>query len=73
VRRIIIGRYLRESDAVGLKADTQYPYVRAVRAGRTYGCIFRHPYVRAVVTYTARTYGPYLREVRIGLKTGVIK
>jgi len=37
-----------------------------VSMGRTYGCIFRHPYVRAI--QTTHTHGPHVRVVRIGLK-----
>jgi len=54
----------RECDISFLRSKGRYAL--PVRTGRTYGCQKMHPYIRAVKT--ARTYGPYVRVVRIGLK-----
>ena len=62
LRRRSIHSALRRSDKVFWG---RYGLTRTY--GRTYGCTFRHAYIRAVRTgvenYT-RTYGPYVRPVR---------
>jgi len=45
-----------------LKPDTHYPYIRPVHTDHIYGC-------KNATVYMGRIYGPYLRVVRIGLKS----